>query len=158
MQVTKVKCLGATTTVEYETMNISTPESHQLSDCPDRRRDEFAVALEGVAGIAYGITGMDGKNADRYTLTGVAVSKDQNGHRGFIFTGKYRMNAGEVAFNSPRMRAPIDGGESGATTLTEEQMERIDELLTEAIHYVTGKREQLDLGLGAEEEEEEAVN
>lgn len=147
MNVTKVKCLSAGTTVAYETTNVNTPEHHVLADCPDRRNKKFNEAMEGCHKDGVGFLGLGKKIGERWTLTGLSVSRDKNGHRTFVYTGKLMTNTGETVLNTTALREQVDG-ESGETTLSDVALKRVEQLLSRAAEYVTGKREQGELALG----------
>ena len=52
MEITTIECFGTTTTIEYETINIQTPEAHALRKWPDWRREAFETALSAVSALA----------------------------------------------------------------------------------------------------------
>lgn len=147
MQVQKVKVLKTGTTIELEASNEGTPEGRTLKDCPDRS-PELEKALGDLVSEACRLLGFTRKQEqERVRLTGVSVSKDSNGHRAFVITGKYRTNVGETSLNVPRMMEPVEGAE-GERVLTDVSMKRIDALLKAALAYYNGDREQTEMDLG----------
>lgn len=143
-KVTKVRFHDESTTVEYSTSNRGTPENHELANCGDGRRKSFASAIAAVEKDALAIVGLGKALGKRYRLTQVSVSEDSNGHRGFIFHGMFRTNAGEVSLGTPRMREKVES-EDGETVLSDVVRKRVDVLLDEAIAFVSGQREQGEL-------------
>lgn len=149
MEITKLKMKTDATGVEYETLNITTPERHALENCGDGRRASFEEARVAVELDVIELLGIGKKLGERYRLTQVSVSKNAHRHRGFIFHGMFRTNVGEVSLQTPLMREPIDGGEGGSNTLTDVAFKRLRDLLEEGVAYAAGQREQTELPLGA---------
>lgn len=151
-KVRKVKFGDEATTVVYTTSNRGTPENHELADCGDGRRESFGKAVRAVEQDALEVLGLGKRLGERYRLSQVSVSEDANGHRGFIFHGLFRTNAGEVSLGTPRMREKVES-EEGETVLSDVARKRVDLLLEEAIAFVAGQREQGELfdGEGAAE-------
>lgn len=145
MRVTKIKCLSKGTTVLYETVNINSPEGHDLTDCPDKRGDDFEEALAACQEDALGFLG---QAKGKWGMTGVDVKRLRNGSRTVQYTGKLITPHGEVATNTVLMRIPVDGGE-GENTLSDLAVKRLDALLDQAAAFVAGEREQGELPLGA---------
>lgn len=159
MEVTKVRRINEATTVEWTEPNGRHTTHSVLSDCPDQPEKDFLDQFATVEADLAAKIGFGKKFGERFTLTGVTMSRNRAGRRQFVPTAKVDWGWGEIGGTLPLLLEPDSEKPSGAdNVLTEAELANIEQLFAEAARYAKGEREQTTLDLEEEGGEEEPAD
>lgn len=149
MQLEKIRYKeGEGAELAWSVPNGTDREKCQMSS-EDAPRQAFVDALEALKSLVVAFCELP-KNkdfAEKLTVTTLNVSRDVHGNRGFIVSATVRADAGAYAISTPRLRVGDETETPGPATLSEDQLEAVDELIAQAEQYIKGDREQGELAL-----------
>lgn len=156
MEVKKVRRINEATTVEWTQPNGRHTTEAALNDCPDQPEKDFLDQFATVQADLAAKIGFGKKFGERFTLTGVTMSRNRAGRRQFVPTAKVDWGWGEIGGTLPLLLEPDTEKPSGAdNVLTDVELANIEQLFAEAKRYAGGEREQATLPLEEDEEAEE---
>jgi len=114
----------------------------------ERPLPSFADALQSFAAFVIDLLEIPDEWRENLTITTLNLSEDKNGYRGLIVTATRPIPKAydrPLVMNTPLVREGSEDASDEACTLSDEVLELVSLVEGEAVRYLNGEREQLDL-------------
>jgi hypothetical protein len=114
----------------------------------ERPLPSFADALQSFTAFVIDLLEIPDEWRDNLTVTTLNLSEDKNGYRGLIVTATRPIPKAydrPLVMNTPLVREGSEDASDEACTLSDEVLELVALVEGEAVRYLNGEREQLDL-------------
>lgn len=146
-EFSKVKRVNKGVTILWSSPNGQHREEGSLKDCPDTPNGDFLDQMATVEADIVGKIGFGAEFARSFTLTGITLSRNNNGRREFTPSATMDFGWGVKGFSIPTLLEPDDEAGSSSKVLTASELSNMEELFNQAALYVDGNRHQAGLPL-----------
>jgi hypothetical protein len=161
MRFRKIKYAKGKVTLEYELKNKKNDWDQYSLACSDEPNPEFKEALNALGQDVITLCELPENYITRILVTGVSLSYGGEGETlGATIISQMTLHKSNVALNLNTPHKPIEPYSEGGDIdqcLSEDYVERLEDLITEAGVYVGGNRAQGELFGGSEKIREEGL-